>query len=71
MGTSASAPLAAGAAALVKAAHPAWTATQIVQAMRQNVLWAPGLPVGLLDVNALVTGVGLHNEHIVQPVTIH
>ncbi|MDE1161743.1 MAG: S8 family serine peptidase [Acidobacteriaceae bacterium] len=34
MGTSASAPLVAGAAALVKAAHPNWTATQIVNALQ-------------------------------------
>lgn len=71
MGTSASTPLAAGAAALVKAAHPDWTPTQIVQAMRHNALSAPGLPVGLLDVNSLVTGVRLHNEHVVQPAAIH
>jgi len=66
MGTSASAPLAAGAAALVKAAHPGWTPAQIVQTMRQNALRAPGLPVGLVDVNAIVAGVGLHNEHVLR-----
>jgi len=71
MGTSASAPLAAGAAALVKAAHPGWTAAQIVQAMRQNALPAPGMPVGLVDVNAIVTGAGLHNEHILQTVSLN
>ena len=33
MGTSASAPLAAGAAAILRAAHPGWTAAQIVAAL--------------------------------------
>lgn len=67
MGTSASAPLAAGAAALVKAVHPDWTPAQIVQAMRQNALPAPGMLAGLVDVNAIVTGAALHNKHVLQP----
>jgi lantibiotic leader peptide-processing serine protease len=45
MGTSASAPLAAGVAALIRAAHPTWTADQVVTAMRNSATPAPGLPV--------------------------
>ncbi len=43
MGTSASAPLVAGAAALLRAAHPAWTATHIVAALRSSATQTPAM----------------------------
>jgi len=43
MGTSASAPLVAGAAALLHAAHPGWSAQQIVTAMRNSATITPGM----------------------------
>ncbi len=55
MGTSASAPLAAGAAALLLAAHPTWTAAQVVAALRSSASSFTTLPNPLLDVAPLLT----------------
>lgn len=44
MGTSASAALATGAAALIRAANPSWTADQVITAMRATATIMPGLP---------------------------
>ncbi len=52
IGTSASAPLAAGAAALVRAAHPGWTATEIVSALRSSAVPSPALPVAQISAAA-------------------
>jgi subtilisin family serine protease len=54
MGTSASAALATGAAALVRAAYPAWTAAQIIQSLRESAVAAPGLPVPMVAVPSLL-----------------
>ena len=43
MGTSASAPLAAGVAALIRSARPTWDAATVMQAMRASAVSLPGL----------------------------
>ena len=60
MGTSAAAPLTAGAAALVRAAHPTWDAATVVAALRTSATVLPGLSVP--QVNA-ATAVGPADDH--------
>ncbi|MEI9980562.1 MAG: S8 family peptidase [Edaphobacter sp.] len=55
MGTSASAPLAAGVAALLRAAHPTWTADQIVATMRSTAAAIPSLPVPEISAASITT----------------
>jgi subtilisin family serine protease len=52
IGTSASAPLAAGAAALLRAAHPDWTAAAIIATLRSTATPSPSLPVSQIDAAA-------------------
>ncbi|MDR3746494.1 MAG: S8 family serine peptidase [Acidobacteriaceae bacterium] len=44
IGTSASAPLVAGAAALLRAANPSWTPEQVIAALRSSATVTPGIP---------------------------
>jgi subtilisin family serine protease len=52
MGTSASAPLVGGAAAILRAAHPDWTAEQVLQALRDSATSTGGMTEPLLNLPA-------------------
>lgn len=67
MGTSASAPLAAGAAALLLAAHPGWDAAAVVGALRSSARRERGVPVGVIDVAVALTPDGAGDHHTVVP----
>ena len=65
MGTSASAPLTAGAAALILAAHPTWTAGEVIAALRSSAPVIPTLPAPEVNVTALFpTVLAQHSQHI-------
>jgi len=49
IGTSASAPLVAGVAAIVKAAHPDWSAATIVAAVRASAVPTATMPYGVVN----------------------
>ncbi len=57
MGTSASTPLAAGVAALLRSAHPDWSASTVIAAMRSSAVPTPNLPVP--QINA-ATALNIH-----------
>jgi subtilisin family serine protease len=64
MGTSASAPLAAGAAALIRAANPTWSAAAVVAALRSSATSIPTLPVPQINAAAIVVPAAPHTTHI-------
>jgi subtilisin family serine protease len=57
MGTSASAPLVAGAAALILGAHPTWKPAAVVRALRLSASSTPSLSVPQVSVAKLLTPV--------------
>ncbi len=66
MGTSASAPLTAGAAALLRAVHPDWSPATVVAALRASAATVAGLPVPLVGIGSLLTPVATNqsgNQH--------
>ena len=54
IGTSASAPLVAGVAALVRAAHPDWNAATVVAAVRSSAVPTATMPYGVVDAAAAI-----------------
>ena len=64
MGTSASAPLAAGVAALIRAAHPGWNATAVVAALRGSALSLPGLPAAQVSAVQALAPANLQSDPI-------
>jgi subtilisin family serine protease len=65
MGTSASAPLAAGAAALIRAANPTWNAATVIAALRSSAVAAATLPVPQINVATLIAPNAPRVQHIV------
>jgi subtilisin family serine protease len=69
MGTSASAPLAAGVAALLRGAHPTWDAVTTVAALRAMAMAVPGLGVPQVSALGLVPAQAKANPIVVEPVS--
>lgn len=64
MGTSASAPLVAGAAALLRSANPNWSTAAVIAALRSSAVAIPTLPAPQVSVAALLTLRAPHMQHI-------
>ena len=67
MGTSASAPLAAGVAALLLAANPTWDASTLVAALRSSAVAIPTLPVPQITAATLLSPAASGVNYISAP----
>lgn len=64
MGTSASAPLAAGAAALLRAANPTWSPATVVAMLRASAVSVPAMQAPQINIAMILGLAATHSQHI-------